>query len=133
MPRESAAQLAIARAEALLPGVPAAAGARDPRWQAIIRVGEFISSRPEEVWQFTLRWSKHPQRDLRAAIATCLLEHLLEDHFDAFVARVRLESLASVRFASTLMLCWCFGPPEASRHIERLKRELRRHYGDRLR
>jgi hypothetical protein len=27
--------------------------------------------------------------DLRTAIATCLLEHLLEHHFDRLIARVR--------------------------------------------
>lgn len=35
-------QEAIAAADAILPGEAAPEGARDPRWQAIIVVGEFI-------------------------------------------------------------------------------------------
>ena len=42
MSPEVAVHRAIARAERVLPGKPAAEGKRDPRWQAIIRVGEFI-------------------------------------------------------------------------------------------
>ncbi len=89
MSPEAAVQRAIARAERILPGTPAPEGKRDPRWQAIIRVGEFIETQPEAVWQFTHRWGKHAQRDLRSAVATCLLEHLLEHHFDLMFPRVR--------------------------------------------
>src|SRR5436190_5294957 len=98
MPSDAAVRRAIARAETVLPGRPAPEGKRDPRWQAIIFVGEFIESQPEHVWEFAQRWGKHAQRDLRAAIATCLLEHLLEYHFDAFFPRVRGVALQSARF-----------------------------------
>src|SRR5437899_12091064 len=134
MPREHAVLRAIARAEALLPGTPAPEGARDPRWQAIIRVGGYIQSRPEEVWQFTIRWGKHPQKDLRMAVACCLLEELLEYDFDRFFARVRLETLASVRFTRTFGSCF-FGeavPPKNVKRLDRLKRELERHHAIRM-
>jgi hypothetical protein len=78
---------AIREADALLPGEPVDDG-RDPRWQAIIRVGEFVQSDPEPVWQFVRRWAGHPQEDLRDAIATCLLEHLLEYHFETYFSHV---------------------------------------------
>ncbi|MDB5323843.1 MAG: hypothetical protein JWN40_5474 [Phycisphaerales bacterium] len=78
MSAETAVRRAVARAQSVLPGRPALEGQPDPRWQAIIRVGTFIESHPEPVWEFARRWGKHAQADLRAAVATCLLEHLLE-------------------------------------------------------
>lgn len=102
----AAVRRAIARAELVLPGRPAPDGKRDPRWQAIIRVGKFVESQPEEVWQFTLRWGKHAQADLRSAVATCLLEHLLDAHFDEMFPRTRLAALVSVRFADTFEKSW---------------------------
>ena len=67
-------QEAIADAESLLPGQPAAEGEVDPRWQAIIDVSEFIQTDPEPVWSFVSRWGSSPDEDLRMAIATCILE-----------------------------------------------------------
>jgi hypothetical protein len=126
---QAAVQRAIARAESVLPGRPAPDGARDARWQAIVRVGAFIEREPEAVWCFALRWGKHAQGDLRAAVATCLLEHLLEYHFDALFPRVRAAALKSVRFADTLGLCWEFGQaaePRNAAKLRALRSELRR-------
>jgi hypothetical protein len=129
MSSEAAVRRAIARAQSVLPGRPAPDGQPDPRWQAIIRVGTFIESHPEPVWEFARRWGKHAQADLRAAVATCLLEHLLEHHFETLFPRVRREALASVRFADTVASCWPFGFAALPRNLarmQRLKRELRR-------
>src|SRR4051812_5262838 len=90
----------------ILPGKPAPEGRRDPRWQAIIRVGEFLETQPEVVWQFAHRWGKHGQADLRLAVATCLLEHLLGCHFEWLFPRVRRAALESPCFADTLRSCW---------------------------
>jgi hypothetical protein len=76
------AQLAIQEAEAILPGTAAPAGESDPRWQAIIAIGDFAETDPEPIWAFVVRWGNHADEDLRTAVATCLLEHLLEYHFD---------------------------------------------------
>jgi len=65
----------IAAAESVLPGEAPPEGEIDPRWQAIVAVGEFIEEEPEAVWSFIVRWGASPDEDLRAAIATCLLEH----------------------------------------------------------
>jgi hypothetical protein len=48
-------QQAIAQAAALLPGSAAPEGEIDPRWQAIIAVGEFIENDPEPVRSKTQR------------------------------------------------------------------------------
>jgi hypothetical protein len=129
MSPEVAVQRAIACAERILPGKPAPDGKRDPRWQAIIRVGEYIETQPEVVWHFAHRWGKHAQADLRSAVATCLLEHLLEHHFDLTFPHVREAALGSPRFADTLGSCWSFGQselPDNAARVERLKGELRR-------
>jgi hypothetical protein len=128
MPSETAVRRAIARAQSFLPGRPAPDGQPDPRWQAIIRVGTFSDSHPELIWEFARRWGKHAQSDLRMAVATCLLEHLLEHHFETLFLRVRREALTSVRFADTLTSCWPFGVaalPRNAARMQRLKRELR--------
>ena len=79
---------AIAFADRLLPGAPAADDAIDPRWQAIIAIGEHIETEPDAVWTFVRRWGVTPDDDLRDAIATCLLEHLLEHHGERLLPRV---------------------------------------------
>lgn len=99
---------AICEAEAILPGMPVEKG-QDPRWQAIIAVGEFIESDPAAVWAFIRRWGGHPQEDLRSAIATCLLEHLLEYHFAVYFPQVEQVALMDLLFGDTFQRCGQFG------------------------
>ena len=113
---------AIAKAEEVLPGHVAPDGEIDPRWQAIIAVGDFIETEPETVWSFILRWGGHPDQDLRTAIATCLLEHLLELHFDNFIGRVEQHARADGLFADTVSRCWKFGESEETDRAERFDR-----------
>ena len=118
---------AIKYANSILPGVSAPEGEDDPRWQAIIDVGEFIQSNPEEVWSFVARWGVHNDEDLQSAIATCLLEHLLEHHFSLFFPRVVFLSKQSKVFGKTFMLCQKFGDSEKednSKKIDQLKEAL---------
>jgi proteasome lid subunit RPN8/RPN11 len=112
----------IAAAEAILPGHVAPEGEIDPRWQAIIAIGEFIDSEPEAVWTFISRWGGYPDSDLRMAIATCLLEHLLEYHFDAFFPRVEQRALADALFAKTFCSCWKFGQAKNRKRAARFDR-----------
>lgn len=102
---------AICHAEALLPGEPAESGL-DPRWQAIIAVGEFVESDPEPVWELIARWGSYPQDDLRDAIACCLLEHLLEHHFTDYFPRVEERAKTDPLFVGTFLRCWQFGQSE---------------------
>jgi hypothetical protein len=118
---------AIRRAEVLLPGEPAPDGEIDPRWQAIIAIGEYIETEPEAVWRFVQKWGLHPQEDLRMAVATCLLEHLLGQHFQAFFPRVRDLALAHPLFAQTVLYCWTCGQaehPANAKKLDSLKRRL---------
>jgi len=109
---------AIKYANSLLPGVPAAEGRNDPRWQAVIEVGNFIETDPDPVWQFVRQWGNCPQEDVRDAIACCLLEHLLEYHFDLLFPRVEKAVKEDSLFADTFSRCWKFGQAEDSTHSQ---------------
>lgn len=122
---------AIKEAEKVLPGVPAPDDEDDPRWQAIIEVGEYIETEPNEVWRFILKWGKHPCDDVRTADATCLLEHLLEYHFWKYFRRVRNVCRQNKYFADTFLNCWQLGQAEehkSSKAFIALKRELGAHF-----
>jgi hypothetical protein len=117
---------AIQHAESVLPGTPAPDGQPDVRWQAIIDVGEFIDTNPDEVLAFALRWGTHADEDLRAAISSCLLEHLLENHFPRIFPRVEEAARRNALFADTFRLCSRLGQaelPENAVQFERLLRE----------
>jgi hypothetical protein len=95
---------AIDRAKATLNREPVEEG-RDPRWQAIIDVGEYLGSDPQSVWTFIEELHNTQDEDLQSALATCLLEHLIEQHPQY---RVRAERLAakSPEFHRMLEMCW---------------------------
>ena len=112
---------AISDANRLLPGQPAADGASDPRWQAIIAVAEHIPTEPEGVWTFVRQWGSYPQDDLRDAIATCVLEHLLEHHFDTMFPRVEAWARSDPAFADTVSRCWAFGQGEVPVNAARFR------------
>ena len=109
----------------MLPGSAAPEGAEDPRWQAIIAVAEFIESDPQAVLAFVERWGVHPDLDLRQAIATCALEHLLEAQFDACFPAVERLARVSPLFAETLAMCWRLGDLEVPGNVDRLEQLLK--------
>ena len=102
-------QEALAVAEQLLPGRPAPDGTEDARWQAIIEVAMFAQREPEVIWPFVLKWGSHEEKDVRAAIATCLLEDLLQYHFDLIFPLVESAAKSNELFAKTTAICWKFG------------------------
>lgn len=117
MPTQDTAQQAILAAERILPGKAAPDGQTDPRWQALIQIGYFIPSDPEPIWCFALKWGSQSDEDLRSAVATILLEHLLGDHFDLIFPRVEVAVRSTALFADTFKRCWKFDqaakPPRA--------------------
>lgn len=109
----------IREAETILPGTPAPEGAEDPRWQAVIAIGEYVETHPEDVWPFVARWGTNPQADLRDAIATCLLEHLMEHHFELIFPRVEQLTKVDKMFADTFTRCWKLGEAELPQNASR--------------
>ena len=118
-------QETIVHADSLLPGTPAPEGERDERWQAIISVSEFIKREPALVWAFALKWGAHEDEDLRAAISSCLLEHLLEHHFDTIFPLVEQEVCRSPFFAETFRGCWQFGQAKLAANAARFEQLMR--------
>jgi hypothetical protein len=115
-------QETIAAAEKVLPGQPAPAGENDPRWQTIIEISNFVPQEPNAIWPFVLKWGSHEDADLRAAIATCLLEHLLEHHFDLIFQRVETAARSNVWFAKTTAMCGKFGQANDTTRAQRFNR-----------
>jgi hypothetical protein len=90
------------------------------RWQALIVVGESVRTNPEAVWRVVAKYGGSRDRDMRTAIATVLLEHLLEYHFRRYFPRVKRRILhGDAQFADTLRMCWAFG------QADRRKAEIR--------
>ncbi len=84
------------------------------RWQAIIVVGESIEGNPEGVWQVICEYGVSEDEDMRAAVATVLLEHLLEYHFAAYFPRLEVKiKEGAPLLKDTLRSCWAFGQAEA--------------------
>jgi hypothetical protein len=106
---------AIVAAERILPGVCAPEGEIDDRWQALMKIEDFVQSDPEPIWNFAVKWGCHQDQDLRTAVAVLLLEHLLEYHFDLIFPRVEAEAMSNSLFADTFKGCWKFGEAEDPR------------------
>lgn len=77
------------------------------RWQAMIVVGEYIKSQPERVWRIVEAYGAHRSADMRAAVATVLLEHLIDENPSRYRPRAEALAARSNRFAETLRTCWC--------------------------
>ena len=116
---------AIARADAILPGVALSdPTAIDPRWQAIIAVAEHVQSEPLAVWEFASRWGANEDEDLRDAIATCVLEHLLEHHFALIFPLVVRRAAEAPLMVDTVRRCWKLGAAGEVENADQLMRFL---------
>ena len=89
------------------------------RWQAAIALGEFVASDPERVWPLVVKHGSRRHADVRMAIATCVLEHLLELHFNTFFSRIENTAQSSFWFANTTGSCWQMGQAELPRNASR--------------
>lgn len=98
------ATAAIDKAKRMLRCSPAEEGL-DPRWQAIIDVSEYLETEPERIWTFIEELHDTKDADLRAALATCLLEHLIDAH-PHYRARAERLAAESPEFRQMLEMCW---------------------------
>ena len=89
------------------------------RWQALIVIGEFIETDPEAVWPVVCRYGVSEDDDMRAGVATVLLEHLLEHHQDSYAEEVERLSAESPLFADTRDRCWDFSKHPQTRSKSR--------------
>jgi|ERR1039458_849446 hypothetical protein len=92
------------------------------RWQAAIALGEIAESDPESVWILVVRHGSRRHKDVRVAIATCVLEHLLEHHFDAFFPRVATAVRSSRWFRDTFGFCYQLGQAKLPRNARQWRK-----------
>jgi len=102
----------------------------DTRWQAAIAIGVFSEAYPEAIWPLVEKWGSNADEGTRAAVATCVLEHVLEAHFQPFFTRTAaLINHGNAFFADTFCGCWKLGEAtegENSAKFDRLKNKARR-------
>jgi hypothetical protein len=105
----------IAEAEALL-----ARGEHDARWEGAAMLEGFAATQPEVIWPLVVRFGSSQDSDLRAAIACCVLEHILEHNFERYFAESeRLIVAGNLHFADTFSLCYAFGQAELPENKKR--------------
>ena len=54
-----------------------ASGDEDRIWKASVRLGDFVEEEPGPVWELVEKWGAADSAEVRMAVATCVLEHLL--------------------------------------------------------
>jgi len=88
-------------------------------------LSEFAESDPERAWPLVVKHGSRRHADTRMAIATCVLEHVLEHHFDDFFPRVAATARSSRWFRDTFRSCWRMGQADLPRNARRWQRLLR--------
>jgi len=95
------------------------------RWAAAIDAGDLLYTRPRAVWKLILEHGSSRSEDRRTAVATCMLEHLLEEYFAEYFPLLEKEIRAGNRLlGDTFTRCWKFGQSKSrlnSNRWDRLK------------
>lgn len=91
------------------------------RWKAAVKLGEFVQDFPDDVWPLVLRYGSSNDENLREAVATCILEHLLEEYFDKFFPELEKQIReGNDNLRKTLKLCWKLGQAELPENAAKL-------------
>jgi len=76
------------------------------RWQSLIVIADLIEAKPDLVWEVVSEFGDSDDDDMRMAIATILLEHLLDHDFGRYFPKVQEEIRNKrYRFIDTLGNC----------------------------
>lgn len=90
------------------------------RWTAAEAAGDLLASRPQAVWNLIVTHGISPIEDVRDAVATCMLEHLLEEHFDEYFPLLEHEIRSGkLLLGDTLRRCWKLGVAELEENSDR--------------
>lgn len=99
------------------------------RRQAAIALGTRCEDPPEIIWPLVVKWGSSENEDVRAAISTCVLEHILEHHFEEYFEKVvELIQDGNRQFFDTYSTCWKLGQaklPGNTERFDRLKESIR--------
>jgi hypothetical protein len=97
------------------------------RWAAAAAASELVESNPGEAWRLVLRHGVSQIEDTRSAVATCILEHLLEHHFHTIFPMLEAQINGGNRLlGDTFRMCWKLGQTEQIDNSERWNRLLHR-------
>ena len=97
------------------------------RWKSAIALGEYCKSDPKNVWPLIVKYGSSRKTDTRTAIATCVLEHILEYHFDPYFGEsLKIVRGGDIRFGRTLAICWKFGQALKKNNSSRFDRFKKR-------
>jgi hypothetical protein len=100
---------ALGEAELLLPGEGSIVDEADPRWQALLSIRKHLGEEPAVVWEFVKRWGVAAEETLRHAVAVCVLQELLAQHFLAYFPLVEERVREEYLFADTFRRCGKYG------------------------
>ena len=96
------------------------------QWAAAAAAGELIQERPWDVWRLVLRHGASQNEETRSAVATCMLEHLLENDFETFFPLLENQIRAGkLLLGDTLRRCWKLGRAEEPRNAKRWDKLVR--------
>lgn len=96
------------------------------RWKAAADLGELVISAPEILWPLVLRYGSSDDEDLRSAVATCILEHLLEYHFNEIFPKLEKEVIeGNSNLRDTFSVCSKFGQSELPQNALKWDRLLK--------
>jgi len=109
--------------------IDVALGSADEKhvWEAAEALGEYAELNPDAIWPLVVKHGSSVNDEVRSAIATCVLEHILQYHFDRYFPLVEnIIRSGNQWFAKTFQICWKFGfaerPANAKRWDELLTR-----------
>jgi hypothetical protein len=79
-------------------------------WKGAAKLSEVVFGGPERIWNTVVKYGSQENEELQRAIALCVLEHILERHFDEYFPKIRQVFLAGNRhFRRTFLMCGKFG------------------------
>jgi hypothetical protein len=83
-------------------------------WSACVVLSYFVDQHPLQLFSIIQSVAEVASDDQRTALAKCLLEHLMESHFDFVIDSITIEPNPSQRFAlaDILSRCWPYGEAE---------------------
>jgi len=96
-------------------------------WLAATVLSYFVEKYPAQLLRIIRSVAQDSSDDQRTALAKCILEHLMENHFDDVINMVSQETDAELRYAlvDILARCWPFGEAEKKSNWERVESLVR--------
>jgi hypothetical protein len=75
-------------------------------WKAAADACEYVQKAPNLIWPLVVKAGSSEEEDLRMAMAACVLEHLLGEHFEEYFPKVKeLINAGNRNLRSTLEFC----------------------------